>query len=66
MLAERLSPEPALVPVDRAERALMFGLSNDSSFTYYSNAPSMKGIGAPVTLVRLTATMPNSRARLKR
>lgn len=29
MLAERLSPEPALVPVDRAERALMFGLSNE-------------------------------------
>lgn len=29
MLAERLAPEPAMLPRDVAERALMFGLSNE-------------------------------------
>lgn len=29
LLAERLAPEPRLVPVDAAERALMFGLSHE-------------------------------------
>lgn len=29
LLAERLAPEPALLPVDAAERALMFGLSHE-------------------------------------
>ncbi len=29
LLAERLAPEPRLIPVDAAERALMFGLSHE-------------------------------------